>query len=230
MGRRTRGWIATVLILSGIWFIIDGGWLTFSTSAGIYWVFGGVVGLVLLVTGVLFLASSLGVEPVPAVRTKTPPERPPASPAAPDVHRPALRVPRKWVAVVGAVFVTLLVLGYLFAAVPLVTRGYSVTVVTVAGPGSSAPFNATGGANLWLPVGTTLTGSWVVSAGQMVQIFVDYGSGYSNLSSSGSFNLGGASPYVYPPGLPLPMLFEILSASPVTVTISGTYSVPLLYL
>ena len=127
------------------------------------------------------------------------------------------------------VFVMLLVLGYLFAAVPVVARTYSLTVVTVPG-GPGDPFNDSGSATLSLPVGATLSGSWAVPAGRVVEILVDYGSGYANLSSGGSFHLTGASPYVYPLGPRLPMLFEVLSTSPVLVTISGTYTMPLLYL
>lgn len=235
-------WPGVVLTLAGIWLIVDGGWLTTNPSAGTYWNVGGALGVVLLLVGLYVWALSSGA--LRATSTAAPgavglaraaiPEAPsgqiPAARAKPDQRRAPQRVARKWTAVVGAIFVVLLVLGYLFATVPLAQRNYSVTIVTISVHGAPGSSNNSGSSVLYLPAGATLSGSWTASAGQAIQIFVLYGSGYANFSSSGSFYLGGASPYVYPVGAPLSMLFEVLSGSPVTVTISGSYSVPLLYL
>ena len=204
-------WPGITLALAGVWFFIDGGGLrvqlTDSSTLGV----GSTLGLVLFLSGVIILVLSHST----SLRD----------------HVTLRRIPRKSIVVVGVVFVVLLVLGNLFAAGPLVTRDYTVTVITAPG-GPGPPFNDSGSANLNVPAGATLTGSWAAPPGPTVAILVDYGSCYGSprSSTSLSFNLAGSSPYVYPPGQATPVLFEVLSVNPITVTICGTYTVPALYL
>ena len=158
----------------------------------------------------------------------------------PEAHsagpRPWSRKRRVLVVVTAIVVVAVLVSLYLLATIPLATRSYSVSVTTspfAASVGSdylqhlpAVYLNDTGVALLQLPAGAQLSGSWsVVGGANLVAISIPYGSGYSNTAnSSGSFQLSGGSPF----SNPFPAAFWILSSNPITVTISGTYTAPIL--
>lgn len=219
----SRLWLGVILTLAGTWFVIDGGWLAVSQSAGTSLGIGNLLGAALFLPGSVILVSEKSVGAREGV--------------------PSRRIARKWIVVVGVAFVALVIVGYLSASIPVVPRSYTAEVTTTSSSatslwshlpvGSATPIyvNDTGLAWVQVPQGATLSGHWSASGGLRIGIMVDYGAGYANGgNSSGSFRLAGGSPFGQPLGSVTQVPIWVLSPSPVTVVISGTFTAPLLSL
>ena len=126
----------------------------------------------------------------------------------------------------------IIVVLYLLATIPLISRSYTLTVVsTHILPFTTEPpiyANDSGWGSLWVPTGSEVSGSWVAENGTVILMFVEYGTScsQSNSTSRGSFDFAGGLPLG--PGGTSIVYFDIMSSSSVSVTIEGTYTAPLI--
>lgn len=123
---------------------------------------------------------------------------------------------------------------YLLGTIPLTTRHFSLALVptpirtSLAHPSGGIVANDGAVGSVAVPRGSDLSGSWSTTNGTVIGISILYGpASYSNDTlASGSFRLDGGSPFS--PSSATIVWFDIVSPSSAAVTISGSYTAPLL--
>ncbi len=140
---------------------------------------------------------------------------------------------RRRTILIAVILVTMLVVLYLLATVPVEARTYALTINSTPLPALASTdsgiiyANDSGTGGLWVPAGSEVSGTWAAGSEMIILITIQYGSSSyeSNTTASGSFHLAGGSPFS--PGSTMYVFFLIISPSSVTIAIQGSYTAPL---
>jgi hypothetical protein len=176
------------------------------------------------------------------------PQRVDRTPFRPTTRPTAKRFYRRWLVIAVIVLVLSVSSLYVLSQDPVVSRRYSVSVVTTCicpAPvrvvselgthslgGTQIVANDAGVGWLAVPPISAVSGTWSVSNNTDVLVMFLYGpQNYTNGSAtSGTFHFSGPAPWGWPSASQSwgGVWFDILSPYPVMITISGTFTSPVL--